>query len=58
MKPGEEADAISFDIVVYGATPGGIAAACRAAGNGRVRVALVEASPFIGGHLTSGICTT
>lgn len=45
------------DILVYGATPGGIAAACCAADAG-AKVLLVEASPFIGGHLTSGICTT
>lgn len=45
------------DLLVYGATPCGIAAACCAAESG-TRVQLVEPSRFIGGHLTSGICTT
>lgn len=45
------------DILVYGATPCGISAACCASETG-ARVLLVEPSPFIGGHLTSGICTT
>lgn len=57
MSETETSKKQAVDIVVYGATPGGIAAACRAAGSG-ARVVLVEASPFIGGHLTSGICTT
>lgn len=47
----------SYDLLVYGATPCGIAAACTAAEEG-ARVLLAEPSPFIGGHLTSGICTT
>lgn len=46
-----------FDVIVYGATPCGIAAACCAAESG-ARTLLIEPTPFIGGHLTSGICTT
>jgi len=45
------------DVVVYGATPAGIAAACCAAEEG-ASVLLLEPSRFVGGHLTSGICTT
>jgi len=45
------------DVVVYGATPAGIAAACCAAEEG-ASVLLLEPTRFVGGHLTSGICTT
>ena len=47
----------SADLVVYGATPGGIAAACTAADRG-MQVLLVSPDRHVGGHLTSGICTT
>ncbi len=45
------------DLVVYGATPGGIAAACTAADRG-MSVLLISPDRHVGGHLTSGICTT
>jgi hypothetical protein len=48
---------MATEILVYGATPGGIAAACVAAELG-ARVLLVEPGKTVGGHLTSGICTT
>jgi len=48
---------VSADIAVYGATPGGIAAACCAADAG-ARVVLLHPGKAVGGHLTSGICTT
>jgi hypothetical protein len=48
---------LATEILVYGATPGGIAAACVAAELG-ARVLLVEPGSTVGGHLTSGICTT
>ena len=44
----------AHDVLVYGATPGGIAAAVRAARDG-LRVALVERSGHLGGFLTSGL---
>jgi hypothetical protein len=43
-----------FDLVVYGATPGGIASAVRAARDG-LTVALVDRSGHLGGFLTSGL---
>ncbi len=46
-----------FDVVVYGGTPGGIAAACTAAELGASTL-LIEAFGHVGGHLASGICTT
>ena len=48
---------ITTDVLVYGATPGGIAAACTAADRG-ASVILLEPGNHVGGHLTSGICTT
>ncbi len=47
----------SFDIVVAGATPGGIAAALTAARFGR-KVALVSPSPWLGGMMTGGLTRT
>lgn len=46
-----------FDIVVYGATPGGISAAIAAARRGR-EVALLEPTGRIGGMMTSGLGRT
>ena len=43
-----------FDVLVYGATPSGIAAAVAAA-RGGARVMLVEASGRVGGMLTHGL---
>lgn len=47
----------SCDVAIYGATPCGIAAACSAAARG-ASVLLLERLEVVGGHLTSGICTT
>jgi len=44
----------AFDVVVYGGTPGGIAAAVAAAREGRT-VALVEYHDHVGGMATSGL---
>ncbi|QHW31115.1 FAD-dependent oxidoreductase [Paenibacillus rhizovicinus] len=46
-----------YEIVVYGATPGGIGAAIAAARRGR-RTLLLEPSPYIGGMMTSGLGRT
>ncbi|MDV7397983.1 FAD-dependent oxidoreductase, partial [Arthrospira platensis SPKY1] len=46
-----------YDIVVFGGTPCGVAAACTAAELG-AHVLLMETSHHVGGHLSSGICTT
>ena len=47
----------AFDVVVYGATPGGIAAALSAADSGR-SVLLVEPTSRIGGLITNGLSHT
>jgi hypothetical protein len=47
----------SADLVVVGATPGGIAAACSAAEEG-LAVVLLASGRHLGGHLASGVCTT
>ena len=44
----------SFDVVVYGATPGGVQAAVAAGREGK-SVALLEPSLYIGGALTGGL---
>ena len=41
--------AASFDVIVYGATPAGMAAAVSAANGTGLRVALLEPGPFVGG---------
>src|SRR5580704_5870697 len=46
-----------FDVLVYGATPSGIAAAVAAAKDGE-RVLLVEPSRRIGGMMTNGLSHT
>jgi len=48
---------VSADLVVFGSTPAGVAAACCAAEEG-VSVLLLTTTRHLGGHLTSGICTT
>lgn len=48
------AESSSYDVIVYGATPGGIAAALSAAKSGRT-VLLVEPSIRIGGLTTNGL---
>src|SRR5690606_18520845 len=45
------------EVVVWGATPGGIGAALAAARRGR-KTLLLEPSPFIGGMMTSGLGRT
>jgi hypothetical protein len=47
----------SFDVIVVGATPGGIAAALTAARLGD-KVALVSPSPWLGGMMTGGLSRT
>lgn len=47
----------STDVVIYGATPGGIAAAISAAKDG-AKVVLVEPTDMIGGLVTSGLSHT
>jgi D-hydroxyproline dehydrogenase subunit alpha len=44
---------VSFDIVIVGAGPAGIAAACAAAESGK-RVALVDDTPWLGGQIWRG----
>ncbi|HSH93591.1 MAG TPA: FAD-dependent oxidoreductase [Roseimicrobium sp.] len=46
-----------FDVLVYGATPGGIAAALAAAKDGST-VALIEPTAHVGGLMTSGLSHT
>jgi len=46
-----------YDVLVYGATPAGIAAACAAADGGR-RVLLLEPTARIGGMVTCGLSHT
>lgn len=48
---------VSPDVVVYGATPGGVTAAISAARAGRT-VVLIEQSPWIGGMMTGGLAKT
>ena len=43
-----------YDVLVYGATPGGIAAALAAAEDGE-RVLLVEPTAHVGGMMTNGL---
>ncbi|MCC9607924.1 FAD-dependent oxidoreductase [Blastopirellula sp. JC732] len=45
----------TFDVVVFGATPGGVAAAVAAAREKEVSVALVEPLDIVGGVMTSGL---
>jgi len=46
----------SFDLIVYGATPGGIITAVTAADHG-AKVLLIEPMPIVGGMSTSGLNT-
>lgn len=48
------AASLDFDVIVYGATPGGIAAAVTAANGTGLRVALIEPTPFVGGMAGPG----
>lgn len=47
----------SYDVIVYGATPGGIAGALSAA-RGGARTLLLSTDRWIGGMSASGLCTT
>jgi len=49
-------DSVRFEVFVYHATPGGIAAACAAAREG-ARVGLLEPTGWVGGLSTNGIGT-
>lgn len=49
-----EASGLSFDVLVYGATPGGVASAVAAAREG-ARVVLAEPSLYIGGAMSGGL---
>lgn len=44
----------SYDVLVYGGTPAGIAAACAAADQGR-NVVLIEPHSFVGGMVSNGL---
>ena len=50
-------DPLTCDLLVYGATPGGIAAAVSAADEGR-SVVLVEPFSFVGGLVSNGLTHT
>jgi hypothetical protein len=58
-QPGVTAldDDVRADVVVYGATPSGVLAAVSAARQGAT-VALVEATPRVGGMMTNGLTAT
>ena len=45
---------LQFDVIVYGASPAGIAAAITAANGTGLRVALIEPSPYVGGMAGPG----
>src|SRR5262245_46840199 len=51
------ADPVSCDVLVYGGTPGGIAAALAASRDG-ARVVLIEPTAHLGGLITSGLSHT
>jgi FAD dependent oxidoreductase len=55
--PGVSASDDTTDVCVYGATPGGIAAAVSAA-KGGLRVTLIEPTNLIGGLVTNGLSNT
>lgn len=45
---------IGYDIIIYAATPGGIAAAVSAARSSSLSIAIVEPTAYIGGMATAG----
>ena len=55
--PAASAANVTTDVCVYGATPGGIAAAVSAA-KGGFRVTLIEPTSFVGGMMTNGLSYT
>lgn len=45
----------AYDIIVYGATPGGIAAAITAArASSQLKIAIIEPTAYVGGMVTVG----
>ncbi len=50
----QESEPQAFDVIVYGGTPAGIAAACASADEGRT-VLLAEPYSFLGGLVTNGL---
>ena len=52
-----QAEAQSYDVVVYGATAGGVTASVAASNNG-ARVLLVEPGKNVGGMVTGGLSHT
>jgi len=56
IELGTKPDQNEFDIVVYGATPGGIMAAMQASRLGK-SVIILEKSGHVGGHMINGVCT-
>jgi hypothetical protein len=57
MSPLLAEDPVTCDLLVYGGTPGGIAAAVAAADEGR-RVVIVEPFSFVGGLVSNGLTHT
>ena len=55
---GEELEATNFDVLVYGATSGGVMAAVAAARSGAARVGLLDPGSRIGGMTTGGLSAT
>lgn len=55
-QSGSNQDVAQYDLLVYGATPAGVAAAVMASRNG-ARALLVEYSAHVGGMATSGLAT-
>lgn len=53
----EQIESRDFDVVVFGANPGGIAAALSAARSGRT-VALIAPGSHLGGLMSSGLSIT
>ena len=57
LLPGTSAQAVESDVVVVGATPGGVAAAVAAARSG-ASVVLLEESAHVGGVVSGGLTNT
>ncbi|HEX4149817.1 MAG TPA: FAD-dependent oxidoreductase, partial [Pirellulales bacterium] len=56
-KPAADHDALSFDVVIYGACPAGVTAAVAAASHGHT-VALVERHNHVGGVVSGGLTSS
>jgi NADPH-dependent 2,4-dienoyl-CoA reductase/sulfur reductase-like enzyme len=57
MHAASAAECSTADVIVYGGTPGGIAAAIRA-GRMKKKVVLLEPTQHVGGMMTSGLNRT